>query len=311
MGESKKYFWLKLKDDFFNQPKIKKLRRIAGGDTYTIIYLKMQLLSLKNEGRLLYEGTEDNFVDEIALCIDEEPENVGVTINYLLRQGLLAQSSELEFSLPQAMQSMGSETSGAERVRKFRERQKMLSNGAEQGQNGQKALQRNADVTSCNTEIEKEIEIELELDKEREKEKQQDEDPPDDERPAPPLFHVPYEQIKDLYNRLCPSLPKCTAMSEARKKAIKARFSSGYTMEDFQRLFEKTEASSFLKGANSRNWRASFDWITKDANMAKVLDGNYDDHGLEQRQPPQQQSSNPFLEMLREEEARNGQNRDY
>lgn len=139
----------------------------------------------------------------------------------------------------------------------------------------------------------------------------QDEDPPDDERPAPPLSHVPYEQIKDLYNRLCPSLPKCTAMSEARKKAVKARFSSGYTMEDFQRLFEKTEASSFLKGANSRNWRASFDWITKDANMAKVLDGNYDDHGLEQRQQPQQQSSNPFLEMLREEEARNGQNRDY
>ena len=100
----KKYYWLKLKDDFFTQPKIKKLRRIAGGDTYTIIYLKMQLLSLKNEGRLLWEGTEDNFVDEIALCIDEDPENVGVTVNYLLRQGLLEQASETEFSLPQAMQ---------------------------------------------------------------------------------------------------------------------------------------------------------------------------------------------------------------
>ena len=71
----KKYYWLKLKDDFFTQPKIKKLRRIAGGDTYTIIYLKMQLLSLKNEGRLLWEGTEDNFVDEIALCIDEGVRN--------------------------------------------------------------------------------------------------------------------------------------------------------------------------------------------------------------------------------------------
>lgn len=94
---------------------------------------------------------------------------------------------------------------------------------------------------------------------------------PDGERPAP------YEQIKDLYNSICTSLPKCTAMSDARKKAVKARFASGYTLEDFKRLFEKTESSSFLKGGNAKNWRATFDWLVKDANMAKVLDGNYDD----------------------------------
>ena len=50
MSNNKKYFWLKLKDNFFNQKEIKKLRRIAGGDTYTIIYLKLQLLSIKKEG---------------------------------------------------------------------------------------------------------------------------------------------------------------------------------------------------------------------------------------------------------------------
>ena len=42
-------------------------------------------------------------------------------------------------------------------------------------------------------------------------------------------------------------------------------------------LFEKAEASSFLKGSNDRAWRATFDWLIKDTNMAKVLDGNYDD----------------------------------
>lgn len=142
-----------------------------------------------------------------------------------------------------------------------------------------------------------------------------DQDPPDDERPASPahLPPVPYEQVKALYNQICISYPKCTAMSEARKKAIKARFSSGYTLEDFRRLFEKTEASAFMKGANSRNWRATFDWLIKDGNMAKVLDGNYDDH-QDAPQPPHtqpQKSSNPFLEMLREEEAKNGQNGNY
>lgn len=96
------------------------------------------------------------------------------------------------------------------------------------------------------------------------------------EPPAPPP--VPYERIKKIYNSLCPSFSRCTALSEARRKAIKARFASGYTIEDFQQLFTKAEASSFLKGRNSRNWTASFDWLIKDANMAKVLDGNYDDH---------------------------------
>jgi hypothetical protein len=42
------------------------------------------------------------------------------------------------------------------------------------------------------------------------------------------------------------------------------------------------EASSFLKGQNNRNWFASFDWLIKDANMVKVLDGNYTDkHAIE------------------------------
>ena len=66
MADSKKYFWLKLQKDFFESKEMKKLRKIAGGDTYTIIYLKMQLKSLKDDGILYYEGIEDNFADEVA-----------------------------------------------------------------------------------------------------------------------------------------------------------------------------------------------------------------------------------------------------
>ncbi len=137
----------------------------------------------------------------------------------------------------------------------------------------------------------------------------QDEDPPDDERPVPPHIHTPYETIKNLYNEICKSLSKCTAMSEARKKCIRARLSSGYTIDDFRRLFEKAEASSFMKGANSRNWRATFDWLIKDSNMAKVLDGNYDDHATNPApvhsgyQQPQPQSPRTFRDMLREAEG--------
>ena len=51
---------------------------------------------------------------------------------------------------------------------------------------------------------------------------------------------------------------------------------AGYTLDDFRTLFEKAEASDFLKGGNKRNWSATFDWLISDTNMAKVLDGNYD-----------------------------------
>lgn len=155
MSIDKKYYWLKLKEGFFREKEIKKLRKIAGGDTYTIIYLKMQLISLKKEGRLYFEGLEESFSEEIALEIDEEVENVKITIMYLLKTNLLEELSENEYLLNRAALSIGSESQGAERVRKFRDKNKDI-----------KVLQGNAIVTKSNTEIEKEKEIELELKRE-------------------------------------------------------------------------------------------------------------------------------------------------
>lgn len=99
-----------------------------------------------------------------------------------------------------------------------------------------------------------------------------------DKPPATPRPTIPYERIKDMYNELCPSLHRCTKLSEARKKAIKARISSGYTLEDFERLFRKAEASSFLRGKNRQNWVASFDFLVRDEKMARTMDGEYDDN---------------------------------
>lgn len=144
---SKKYYWLKLKDDFFRNKEIKKLRKIAGGDTYTVIYLKLQLLSLKNEGKLFFENLEDTFVEEMALELDEDSENVKITFIYLQKHGLIEEVNENEFILPQTLKCIGSETQAAERVRKHRD--------------NQKALRCNSGVTNCNTE--KEIEIEKEI----------------------------------------------------------------------------------------------------------------------------------------------------
>lgn len=126
MSENKRYYWLKMPEDFFKSLRIKKLRKLAGGDTYTIIYLKLQLLSLNAEGVLQYKGIEKTFEEEIALEIDEDVENVIVTMNYLRTCGLLEIIDENHQILPWVIENTGSETASTIRSRKSRAVEKVL-----------------------------------------------------------------------------------------------------------------------------------------------------------------------------------------
>ena len=111
----------------------------------------------------------------------------------------------------------------------------------------------------------------------------------------------PYKEITDLYNRICTELPACVKLSEARKKAIRARLVSGYTVDDFKTLFQKTKESSFLTGGNNRNWIAGFDWLIRDGNMAKVLEGNYDDRSMGPRTKQEQKAPLPVPKSIYKE----------
>lgn len=153
---AKKYYWLKLKENFFGEKEVKKLRRIAGGDTYTVIYLKMMLLSLQDEGKLLFDGIEETFAEELALELDEDPENVKVTLVYLQKLGLLEEISAKEAFLTQVPEAIGQETDKAAIMRRLRARQALLN-----GNNVTEALpDRYTDI-----DIEKEKDIEKEIEK--------------------------------------------------------------------------------------------------------------------------------------------------
>ena len=150
--ESKRYYWLRLHDDFFDSARIKKLRKMAGGDTYTIIYLKMQLVAMKKDGIIQWTGLEDSAADEIALDINESPDDVRVVLAYLLSCGLAETSDDIHYYFPYAVLNTGSETASTQRSREFRERQK--------------ALQCNTNATqmqqNCNVEKEKRKRIDRE-----------------------------------------------------------------------------------------------------------------------------------------------------
>lgn len=241
---SKRYYWLKLQDDFFKSKRIKKLRKIAGGDTYTIIYLKMQLLAMKNGGVLEYTGLESTFAEELALDLDEEPENVGVTVNFLLSCGLLETSDNKEFFVPYAVLNTGSEGASAKRVREHREK---------------KALQCNADATPvkqiCNGEIEKEI---------------------DYTAPSGTVCRTDVQRIVDAWNSL--GLSKITKIVQGkdRDRLLKARIKE-YGVDSILHAVDNVRKSDFLLGRNKNGWTITFDWFIRPNNFPKVLDGNYDD----------------------------------
>lgn len=185
---AKKYYWLQMKEDFFRQKEIKMLRKIAGGDTYTIIYQKMLLMSLRDEGKILYEGIGASFAEEISLEIDEEVENVQVTINYLISKKLMRSDDADSMFMNDVPNLIGSESDSAKRVRRHRQIKK----------EEQKALQCNADVTSGNTEIEIELEKDIDIEQEQQQKKEISDAPAADDLKINP--HTFYQEHFGIEN---------------------------------------------------------------------------------------------------------------
>lgn len=166
---NKKFFWIKLKQDFFNDPYIKLLRRMAGGDTYTIIYLEMLVKSASTNGMIYFQGAGRDIAEELSLILDENVEDVRALLAYLEAKKLITHPEIKEdMFLVASADLTGSETDSAMRMRKFRERQTLHSNG--------KTSLSYAGVTDRydkeEEELDKELDIEQEVDRELEAEKE-------------------------------------------------------------------------------------------------------------------------------------------
>lgn len=101
---------------------------------------------------------------------------------------------------------------------------------------------------------------------------------------------VPYQKIKDEWNRICTGYPPVKQITRKRKVHIKARWKQfGKDMAMFTNAFGKLQSSSFCKGENDRGWTASFDWLMgDDTNMVKVLEDKYknkESPKVQQRKP--------------------------
>ena len=198
--ENRRYYWLQLKDDFFNSKEMKLMRKLPGGEEITIIYLKMMLASLAEQGKLYFEGLAEDLAEELSLIIDEDPEAIRLTLMFLTKKKLLTTSDNYQFNLEQVPEMVGSETASTRRSRKHRETQKLLQ---------------------CNTTATKgngDIDIAIDIDK--------------GQKPQSDV----YEEIIKYLNEKTGSHFKPT--SKSTQRLINGRLSENYTIEDFKYVID-------------------------------------------------------------------------
>ena len=290
MADNKKYYYLKLKENFFDSDSMVLLESMQDGILYSNILMKMYLKSLRNNGYLVLNNAIPYNAQMIATVTRHQIGTVEKALEMFKQLGLIDVLDSGTIYMSDIQLFVGKSSTEGDRKREERMKIKAEINPVI-GQMSDKHPR------------EKELEIEKEIDKETEIETEE----------RRKTNKTNYQQIADMYNNTCVSFPRLSKLSESRKKAIKARLQT-YSVEDFQRMFEMAEGSSFLKGANNRNWSATFDWMVKDANMAKILDGNYQDRQSEP-QIPEKTPEEIEREKREEQEAldriERAENREY
>lgn len=271
--------WIKIATNIFDNRKIRQIECLPDGDAIIVIWMKLLCLAGNiNDNGFIYFTKELPYTEQmLATQFNRSMTTVQLAIKTFEQFGMIEVIDNiLHISNWEKYQSI-------DRLNEIREYNRI----AKQRSRAKQKLLQNVNDMSMTGQLCHDTDIDKELDKEVDKEVEEDKN----------KTRIDYQQIADMFNSTCTSYPSIKSLSDARKKAIKARLNT-YSIDDFKTLFEKAEASSFLKGGNNNNWSATFDWLIKDANMAKVLDGNYDNRAVEK--PRNSFSGNKVAEQLDE-----------
>ena len=149
--EYQKYYWLKLKRDFFKRHDVRIIEEMPNGKDYILFYLKLLLESVDHEGRLRFNDTIPYNEQMLSVITHTNIDIVRSAMRVFMDLQLVDILDDQTIYMTEVEKLVGSETSVAERVRKHREKQKMLLC--------------NTNALHCNIELEKELEKELELEK--------------------------------------------------------------------------------------------------------------------------------------------------
>jgi uncharacterized phage protein (TIGR02220 family)/predicted phage replisome organizer len=218
-SSNKRYYWLKLKEDFFEDDTIQWLEEQENGKEYVIFYLKLALKSLDGDGKLIrYVGERllPYDVKALAKLTNTSPDTVAVAMKTFIDIGLVSRLEGGEIYMNQIKEMVGSETKAAESMRRLRATEK-----------AQKQLENNSgnNVTESYPEL-LEIEIDKELEIERDK----------DILSGKAELHIPFQEIVEYLNEKAETKYRHTG--KKTQTLIKARYSEGFNLDDFKKVID-------------------------------------------------------------------------
>ncbi len=252
---AKRYYWLRLKEDFFERDEIKILENMPNGKDYIIFYMKLLLKSVSTDGILIFNGCIPFTPNMLASITNTNVDTVKVAVDILTQLGLMEQWDDGKLFMVATQNMIGSEGESASRVRALREKEKK--------QKEVKALQCNNKVTKSNTDIDKDIKIDIDIDI-------------DNTISKDIVSSTKVQPIIDAWNLLGLQRVISIKAGTNRYKLLNARIKE-FGEDQVIKAIENISTSSFLKGQNKNSWVITFDWLIRPNNFIKVLEGNYED----------------------------------
>lgn len=133
MAKSEKYYWIKLKTDFFNDEVIDWILDQPNGCKYIVLYLRLCLLSANNGGFLSH--TIGNILvtydcKKISQLTHIDIDTVMIALKVFEQIGLILREENGALMLPKVPDMVGTSASSrsAEKMRRYRRRKKMKGN---------------------------------------------------------------------------------------------------------------------------------------------------------------------------------------
>lgn len=252
MSDNKKYYYIKLKEDFFDKTNIKVLESLKDGYLYENIYLKMILRSLPMEGALRVSDAIPYTAESLAAVTGHEVGTVERAVKVLTELGLIELIDNDTLFINDIQNFIGKSSTNADRMRLARKEEK-------EGVHICAPENRDYSLETRDYSLDtKDNNIDTTQRKAENTEKRKR-----------------LDKLAAEYNRICTHLPSLTKMTQDRRHKAYLRMDT-FSDDDFLAAFEKAQTSSFLSG-DSGKWRASWDWfMANDKNITKVLEGNYD-----------------------------------
>ena len=249
--------WIKITTDVFDDEKVLMIESMPSADSIIVIWFKLLTFAGKqnNDGVFLMSNRVA-YTDEMLASIFRRDVNTVRLALKAFEQFGMVEIIDNVITIPNwnKHQTLDSYEKKKERDRLYQ---------AERRANQRALIEKSSDKSSDSKTI-KSCDIVI-----TDGEKEQEQDIEKDNK------NISCQQVVDEYHAICTSFPKIRRLTPARSNAIKARLKS-YSLDDFRTVFKNAEDSSFLKGDDG-GWKASFDWLIKEANMVKVLEGNYAD----------------------------------